>query len=98
MNIEVLTNAAGWAAVVAFLQPVVLNFILQSGWSSRVQAIVAFLFSAVVATGTAGFAGAFTGVGIVTCVFIVAGGSIAFYEGFWKHVTPNLKASTSIVK
>lgn len=98
MNISDLTNAGGWAAVVAFLTPVALNFILQSGWSARVQAIVALLFSIVAALGTAYFTDAFNGLGIVTCLFVVAVGTIAFYKGFWQNVTPNLKARTSIVK
>lgn len=98
MNISDITNAGGWAAVVAFLSPVVLNFILQSGWSARVQSIVAFAFSILAALGTAWFTGAFNGLGIVTCVFVVAVGTIAFYKGFWQNVTPNLKEATSVVK
>lgn len=98
MNISDITNAGGWAAVVAFLTPVALNFILQSGWSSRVQSIVALLFSIVAALGTAYFTGAFNGLGIATCVFVVAVGTIAFYKGFWQNVTPNLKKATSLVK
>lgn len=93
-----MTNAALWAVVVGFVQPIVLQFILQSGWSSRFQAISAFLFSVVTGGATAYFAGAFTGGGIITTVLLVAVVSISAYKGFWKPTTAPLKDATSVNK
>lgn len=91
-----ISNLALWTSVVAFFAPVVLDLIIQSGWSSRIQAIVAFLASAVIGVATAWFSGAFTGVGIVTGILLAFVVTISAYKGFWKPVAPNLKAATSI--
>lgn len=94
-----LTNAAMWAIVVGFLQPIVLQFILQSKWSARVQALAAFGFSVITGGLTAYFTGAFENVGsLVTVILLVAVASISSYQGFWKKVTPDLKDATSIAK
>lgn len=99
MNIELpaeIGNLALWTAIVSFFAPVVLDLIIQSGWSSRVQAIVAFLASAIIGVTTAWFSGAFTGVGIVTGILLAFVVTISAYKGFWKPVAPNLKAATSV--
>lgn len=88
-------NLALWTSIVAFFAPTVLDLIIQSGWSPRVQAIVAFLASAIIGTVTAYFSGAFTGVGIVTGILLAFVVTISAYKGFWKQVTPNLKDATS---
>lgn len=94
---EQLANAASWAIVVGFIQPIVLQFLLQAKWSAKVQAVLAFLFSMVVGTFTAFFAGAFDSVqSVVSIALLVAVVSIASYRGFWKAVTPNMKLATSI--
>jgi ABC-type transport system involved in cytochrome c biogenesis permease subunit len=90
-----MSNAALFAIIVGFIQPLVLQFLLQSKWSSQVQAIAAFVFSILTGGATAYFAGAFTGLGIITTILLVAVVSIAFYRGFWKQVTPGLKQATS---
>lgn len=99
MDIEIpseFSNLALWTAIVSFFAPVVLDLIIQSGWKPRVQAIVAFLASAVIGTTTAFFSGAFTGVGIVTGILLAFVVTITAYKGFWKQVTPELKAATSV--
>jgi ABC-type transport system involved in cytochrome c biogenesis permease subunit len=90
-----MSNAALFAIIVGFIQPLVLQFILNSKWSASTQALAAFVFSILTGSATAYFAGAFTGLGIVTTILLVAVVSIAFYRGFWKQVTPNLKAATT---
>lgn len=90
-----LTNAAMWAIVVGFVQPVALQLILQSHWSKRWQSVGAFIFSIITGGLTALFAGAFNGVGIVTTILIVLVASISTYKGFWNHVIPALKPATS---
>ena len=93
-----ISQTALWAIIVGFISPIVLNFIIQSGWSARTQALVAFLFSAIVGAATAFFTGAFDGVGIVTGILLTFVVAISTYRGFWKQVTPNLKDATSVNK
>jgi hypothetical protein len=98
MDIEIPQEASNlvlWTAIVSFFAPVVLDLIIQSGWNKRVQAIVAFLASAVIGVTTAFFSGAFNGVGIVTGILLAFVVTITAYKGFWKQVTPELKAATS---
>lgn len=93
-----LTNAAMWAMVVGFIQPFVLQFLLQSKWSSAKQSIVALAFSVVTGGLTAYFAGAFVGLEIVSIILLVAVTSISSYKGFWKDTTGQLKSATSADK
>ena len=99
MNVEIpteMSNLALWTAIVSFFAPVVLEIIIQSGWSKRVQSIVAFAASAVIGVVTAFFSGAFTGVGIITGILLAFVVTITAYKGFWKNVTPELKSATSL--
>ena len=91
-----ISNLALWTSVVAFFAPVVLDLIIQSGWSKRVQSVVAFLASAVIGVVSAFFSGAFTGVGVVTGILLAFVVTITAYKGFWKQVTPDLKDATSV--
>lgn len=91
-----ISNLALWTGVVAFFAPVLLDLIIQSGWSNRVQALAAFLVSAVIGTVTAYFSGMFTGVSIVTAILLAFVVTISAYKGFWKQVTPNLKDATTV--
>lgn len=91
-----LGDTALLALIVGFIAPVVYNLLIQSGWSTRTQAIVAFLFSAILGGITAWVAGAFNGVSILTAILIVFVVAISTYQSFWKKVTPNLKNATSL--
>lgn len=91
-----ISNLALWTAVVAFFAPVVLNLIIQTGWSDRAQAATAFLASAVIGVVTAYFSGLFTGVSIVTAILLAFVVTISAYKGFWKQVTPSLKDATTV--
>ena len=92
-----ISNLALWTAIVSFFAPVALDLIIQSGWSNRIQSIVAFLASAVIGIVTAFFSGAFTGVGIITGILLSFVVTITAYKGFWKQVTPELKEKTSVI-
>lgn len=99
MNIEIpgeVGNLALWTSIVAFFAPVVLDLIIQSGWSKRIQSLVAFLASAVIGVVSAFFSGAFTGVGVVTGILLAFVVTTTAYKGFWKQVTPELKDKTSV--
>jgi 4-hydroxybenzoate polyprenyltransferase len=91
-----ISNLALWTSIVAFFAPVVLDLIIQSGWTARWQAITAFIASAIIGVATAWFSGAFTGVGITTGILLAFVVTISAYKGFWKPVAPNLKNATSI--
>jgi len=93
---EEMTNLALWTTIVAFFAPVVLDLIIQSGWSKRIQSIVAFLTAAVIGIVSAFFSGAFTGVGIITGILLAFVVTITAYKGFWKDVAPDLKDQTSV--
>lgn len=93
---EGMSDAALLALIVGFFQPVVLDFIIQSKWSKRVQALVAFLFSIVVGIVVALVSGVLTGLGVVSAILLVAAVSITFYKGFWKETLPGLKSGTDI--
>lgn len=100
MPIEIpteISNLALWTSIVSFFAPVVLDLILQSGWSKRAQSLVAFLASAVIGTVTAYFSGAFTGATVVTAILLAFVVTISAYQGFWKRVAPDLKEATSVV-
>lgn len=101
MDIEIpseISNLALWTAIVSFFAPVVLDLIIQSGWNQRLQAVVAFVASAIIGVTSAWFSGAFTGVGIVTGILLAFVVTITAYKGFWKQVTPGLKEATSANK
>lgn len=91
-----VTDAALFAIVVGFLQPVVLDLLIQTRWSKLWKALAAFLFSTVTGGLTAYFAGAFTGLGVVTTILLVAVVSISAYKGFWSQVAPKLGTSTDV--
>lgn len=91
-----MTDLALWTAIVAFFAPVILDIIIQSGWSKRVQSLVAFLASAVIGIVSAFFSGAFNGLGIVTGILLAFVVTITAYQGFWKRVVPDLKDATTV--
>lgn len=91
-----LTDATLLAIVIGFFQPLVLDFLIQSTWSSKQKALAAAGFSVVTGTLTALFAGAFTGLSIVTTILLVAVVSISAYKGLWKQVVPGLQKASDI--
>lgn len=99
MEIEIpaeMSNLALWTAIVSFFAPILLDIIIQSGWSKRLQSIVAFLVSGIIGVVTAFFSGAFTGMGVTTAILLAFVVTITAYQGFWKQVTPTLKEATTL--
>jgi len=90
-----MTDAAMWAIIVGFVSPLALNFILSSKWSPKVQALVAFAFSAVVGAVTAIIAGAYAGMGIPSAILLTFVVAIASYQSFWKKVAPDMKRGSN---
>lgn len=91
-------NTENWQFILGALQPLVLSVILQSTWSRRLQAVVAFVFSVVATAVGMYLAGDFAlGMDYVTGILAVFSSSIVAYYGFWKPtgVAPAIEAKTS---
>jgi L-lactate permease len=86
-----------WALVVGFLLPPALSVVMQTGWSERLQAAVAFVACALAGAGTAYFQGDLTGRRFVEAGLVVLVTTIATYKGFWKptKVSPTIEKATS---
>lgn len=93
---EGLDDVALLSVIIGFLQPLVLDLLLQSKWSARIQALAAFVFSLVVALVTLLVTGALSGVTLVTAVLLISATSIVFYKGLWAKLFPGLKAKTDL--
>lgn len=89
-------NFENWELILGFIQPLVLEFILQSKWTARAQSIAAFVFT--LATTAVGLLlqdqfDLTNWFGSALKVFAV---TIPAYYGLWRHVTGNLKANTDV--
>lgn len=93
-----MSNLEMWALIVGFLLPPALSFVIQTGWSQRLQSIVAFAAAAVAAAGTAYFQGDLTGRRFVESGLVVLVTTIATYKGFWKPtgVAPAIQTKTDV--
>jgi hypothetical protein len=93
-----MSNLVQWSAIVAFVIPLVLAFLVQSKWSARVKAIVFFAVSVVAAGGTAYFQGDLTGKRWLDSAIVILVAAAAFYHGFWKPagVAPALEEKTNL--
>lgn len=92
-----MSNLEMWALIVGFLLPPALSIVMQTGWSTQLQALVAFLACALAGAGTAYFQGDLTGRRFVEAGLVVLVATIATYKGFWKptRVSPTIEAATS---
>jgi VIT1/CCC1 family predicted Fe2+/Mn2+ transporter len=86
-----------WALVVGFLLPPALAVVQQTGWPSKVKAVVAFAASALAGAGTAYFQGDLTGRRFVEAGLVVLVAAMATYHGFWKptEVAPKIEKATT---
>lgn len=96
-NVNELGNLAMWSLIVGFLSPIAISLIQQPTWSDAVRAVVAFLFSAVVAVPTAYFAGDLEGRDYVSSGLLILVTTVATYKNFWKPtaIAPKVEAATS---
>jgi TRAP-type C4-dicarboxylate transport system permease large subunit len=77
-------NYENWELIVAFVTPLIVSVLVQSGWNQRTQAIVAFVAALVITfigTWLQGDLEVDDWLGSTLKVFPVA---IAFYYGLWK--------------
>lgn len=87
-----------WSLIVGFFLPIVIAFLVQTGWSQRLQAVIAFVASAVAAAGTAYLQGDLTGERFVEAALVILVTAIATYKGFWKPtgVAPGIETKTNL--
>lgn len=92
-----MSNLEMWALIVGFLLPPALSVIIQTGWSERLQAVIAFAACALAGAGTAYFQGDLTGERFVEAGLVILVTTIATYKGFWKptKISPTIEAATS---
>lgn len=93
-----MSNLEMWALIVGFFLPVVLSVLIQSHWSTQVQAVFAFVACAVAGAGTAYFQGDLTGKRFVEAGLVILVTSIATYKGFWHptKVAPAIEEKTTL--
>lgn len=93
-----MSNFEMWSLIVGFALPPALSVIIQSGWSQRLQSVVAFLACAVAGAGVAYFQGDLTGRRFVEAGLVVLVAAIATYKGFWKPtgVSPGIETKTNV--
>lgn len=86
-----------WSLIVGFFMPPVQAVIQQTGWSSRLRAVVNFVACAVAGAGVAFFQGDFTGKRFVESALVVLVTTIAVYKGTWKStgIAPAIEEATS---
>lgn len=90
-------NVVMWAAIVAFLMPVVQAGIVQFHWPAPLASLLNFLSCAVGAAGTVYFEGDLKARTFVETMLIVFTGTIAAYHGLWKptNIAPAIENATT---
>ncbi len=88
-----------WSLVAGFCIPPVLAILIQSKWSPKLKAIVAFIVALVVATVTTWIQlGGFHGRPWVESALTVLVAAIATYHGLWRPtgVAPTIETATNV--
>lgn len=87
-----------YSLIVGFLLPPVLSVVVQSSWSDRLKAVVAFVACAVAGAGVAYFQGDLTGKRLVEAGLVVLVTALATYRNFWKStgIAPAIETKTNV--
>lgn len=93
-----MTNFEMWNLIVGFVLPPALSIVIQSAWSERLKAIVAFVACAVAGAGVAYFQGELTGQRFVEAGLVVLVTAVATYRNFWKPtgISPAIESRTNV--
>lgn len=93
-----MSNLEMWALIVGFFLPNVIAFLVQTGWSQRLQSVVMFAACAVAAVVTVYLQGELTGERFVEAGLVILVTTIATYKGFWKPtgVAPAIETKTNL--
>ena len=91
-------NLEMWSLIVGFFLPSVISFLVQTGWSQRLQSVVMFVACAVAALVTVYLQGDLTGERFVEAGLVILVTTIATYKGFWKPtgISPGSEAKTNL--
>ncbi|MFI8085922.1 hypothetical protein ACIF6L_34670 [Kitasatospora sp. NPDC086009] len=92
-----MTEAQMWAALVAFFSPAAIALVQQPGWTKLWRTAVAVVIAAAIGTGSAYFADAFTGRGVVSAILLAVLVSTTAYTTVFKPsgLAPALERATS---
>jgi hypothetical protein len=87
-----------YSALVGFLLPPVLAIVMQSSWSQRAKAVVAFLACLVAGAGTAYFEADLDGRTWISASLVVVTTALATYRNFWKPtgISPAIESATNL--
>jgi len=90
-------NLEQWSLIVAFFVPPAVALINQTGWSSKLKAVVFFAISLLAAAGTAYFQGDLTGKRFLDSALLIVAAAAAYYHGLYKPtgVAPTIEKATS---
>ena len=95
---EPITDLLMYAALVGFFLPPVLSIVIQTGWSQRVKAAVAFVACLIAGAGTAYLEADLDGRTWVSASLIVLTTGLTTYRNFWKPtgISPAIEARTNL--
>lgn len=87
-----------WNLIVGFVLPPALSIVIQTTWSDRLKAIVAFVACAIAGAGVAYFQGELTGQRFVEAGLVVLVTAVATYRNFWKPtgISPAIETRTNV--
>lgn len=93
-----MSNLEMWSLIVGFFLPTVIAFLVQTGWSQRLQAVVMFAACAVASVVTVLLQGDLTRERFVEAGLLILITTISSYKGFWKPtgVAPALEEKTNL--
>ena len=93
-----MTDFEMYSLLAGFVLPPALSIIVQSGWSDRLKAVVAFAACLLVGAGVAYFQGDLTGKRFASAALVVLVTALATYRNFWKPtgVSPAIETKTNV--
>lgn len=94
---EPITDLLMYSALVGFFLPPVLAIVIQTGWSEKVKAGVAFVACLIAGAGTAYLEADLDGRTWVSSALVVLTTGLATYRNFWKPtgIAPAIENATS---
>lgn len=96
-ELATMGDAALWAIALGFIAPLAISLIQQQRFSPKVKSVIAFFFYVVTGAVTAFFAGAFSGLGIMTSILLVFVMGATSYKSLWKPtgVSPAIESAST---
>jgi len=79
-----MSEADLWAAIVAFVMPLLVAMIVKQPWQDDLKALVAFVACIVFAAGTAYFSAELNASNVIRDFLIIFVGGMTFWARFWR--------------